>query len=172
MKLTSIIGLIGVGYMINEGQKRRPYKVKYRANPNLPSYSEYFREVLINKLDILFYGGPQHSKWERNNYSRKLPYRTPEYRPPNYSKFFRNYKVDDIYFETEEKAKEVLDTLIDFVNKYDKVTVADYYELSDHSFPVNCTDNKYGWTNLDYVEVRESLDGNWYIDLEEPEYFD
>ena len=155
------IGLIGVGYAINEYRRTKP--IRYRTNYDIPSYSEYFHELIVNKLDILFYGGEIHAR-------KKIPYRTTKYYPVNYYKFFKNeMQVDNISFETRAEAEKVLDEMKEVLNEYGNVSIADYYDLVSHR-SVLASDLTHGWLDLSTTEVRKNIDGHWYIDLEKPEY--
>lgn len=167
MGVLRTIGLIGVGYAINEYRRTKP--IRYRTIFDIPSYSEYFHELIVNKLDILFYGGEIHRR-------KKIPYRTTEYHPVNYSKYFENgmqvfengMQVDNISFETRAEAEKVLDEMKEVLNEYGNLSIEDYYDLVNHR-SVLPSDRTHGWLDLSSTEVRKNIDGHWYIDLEKPE---
>ena len=163
MKLTSIVGLIGIGYLAAECQRNRPYKMKYRTNMNLPSYSEYFREVLINKLDILFYGRPKHKSPRESYYSDRFSHRSPDNKNDS-------YQMDFISFETEGEATKVLGRMKDAIEEYGDVRVSDYYRFSKEKIP-SYVDSQYGWTDLSDVVVDSYWnEEKWYIELGDPEF--
>lgn len=66
-----------------------------------------------------------------------------------------------IEFDSANDANEVLSYMIDSVDQYGLVTVADFYELSDVASKF--TDHQFGWTNLDGVRVVPIRGGGFYI---------
>ena len=66
-----------------------------------------------------------------------------------------------IEFDSTNDANEVLSYMIDSVEQYGLVTVADFYELSDVASKF--TDHQFGWTNLDGVRVVPIRGGVFYI---------
>lgn len=66
-----------------------------------------------------------------------------------------------IEFDSANDANEVLSYMIDSVEQYGLVTVADFYELSDVASKF--TDHQFGWTNLDEVRVVPIRGGGFYI---------
>ena len=66
-----------------------------------------------------------------------------------------------IEFDSANDANEVLSYMIDSIEQYGLVTVADFYELSDVASKF--TDHQFGWTNLDGVRVIPIRGGGFYI---------
>ena len=66
-----------------------------------------------------------------------------------------------IEFDSANDANEVLSYMIDSIEQYGLVTVADFYELSDVASKF--TDHQFGWTNLDGVRVVPIRGGGFYI---------
>lgn len=66
-----------------------------------------------------------------------------------------------IEFDSANDANEVLSYMIDSVDQYGLVTVADFYELSDVASKF--TDHQFGWTNLNGVRVVPIRGGGFYI---------
>ncbi len=64
---------------------------------------------------------------------------------------------DDIILPSRGQAEEVIDSLLDVIDKYGSASVADLYSLVgiDSEF----TDNSYGWTNLNNASVSRVRDG-------------
>lgn len=60
--------------------------------------------------------------------------------------------LDDIIIETRGEAEDVLSNLVDLIERYDVVSIADYYDMV--GIESNFTDNKYGWTNLRDASVE------------------
>ena len=66
-----------------------------------------------------------------------------------------------IEFDSANDANEVLSYMIDSIEQYGLVTVADFYELS--GVASKFTDHQFGWTNLDGVRVVPIRGGVFYI---------
>lgn len=66
-----------------------------------------------------------------------------------------------IEFDSANDANDVLSYMIDSIEQYGLVTVADFYELSDVASKF--TDHQFGWTNLDGVRVVPIRGGGFYI---------
>ena len=66
-----------------------------------------------------------------------------------------------IEFDSANDANDVLSYMIDNIEQYGLVTVADFYELSDVASKF--TDHQFGWTNLDGVRVVPIRGGGFYI---------
>lgn len=76
------------------------------------------------------------------------------------------HNFDEIILATRVEADEVINRLVDLVDRYDSASVADLYELVGVSG--NYTDDKWGWTDLDRVGVSRVRDG-YLLDLPRPE---
>lgn len=70
---------------------------------------------------------------------------------------------DNVTFEDIADAEEVLNQMIDILEDYKSVSVADFCDLAN--IPDEYTDRKYGWTNLSKAEVRRVSGGGYYIKL-------
>lgn len=72
------------------------------------------------------------------------------------------YDTGEIIVSTRSEAETVVERLTEIIEKYDVASVADLYELL--GLPTNYVDNKWGWSVLQYVDIRQNRDG-WLIDL-------
>lgn len=70
----------------------------------------------------------------------------------------RGYAVGDIVLTTREDAEHVLERMIDIIDTYDVVSVADFYELL--GIPVSSfMDQNWGWYMLTGSDVRQVREG-------------
>lgn len=69
---------------------------------------------------------------------------------------------DVIIFETRRDAEAILRDMLDALEEYKIVSVADMYDMAD--LPQPHTGNRYGWTNLRNAEVIRDREG-WIINL-------
>lgn len=69
---------------------------------------------------------------------------------------------EDVTFETRMDAQNVYDTMLEVIEQYEKVSLADFLELANVPND-NFTYRKYGWTNLPPVDIRRLGNGSYYI---------
>lgn len=72
----------------------------------------------------------------------------------------------DVTYESKEKATKVYFKLVDALEEYDQITVADLYEYS--GLDSEWTDWNWGWTSLNGVGVSRLRGGRYMIDLPKP----
>ena len=70
---------------------------------------------------------------------------------------------DDVYFDSRGEAELVRDGMLEALDVYKQVTVADFYDLA--GVTTEFTDNKFGWVDLRGIEVRRSPRYGYYIVL-------
>jgi hypothetical protein len=76
------------------------------------------------------------------------------------------FGLNDIYFDNHSDAEEVLDELCNRLEKYDAVTVADYFDLANIE-GATWAHEKYGWESLKKAYNTHTRHG-WAIVLPEP----
>lgn len=67
------------------------------------------------------------------------------------------YSRNEFVLTSKEDAELVLERMVDIIDNYDVVSVADLNELIGQ--PSSHTDNKYGWSNLAGVQIRQIREG-------------
>lgn len=116
---------------------------------------EYRSRILYNNIITrdVYPRDPRESRDPRFARERsRLPDRYREERPG----------INDIILAQKEDAELVVEQLIDIIDKYDYVSLADFYKLL--GWASSAIDFKWGWTYLHNVEIRQVRDG-WLIDL-------
>lgn len=73
-----------------------------------------------------------------------------------------NLAFDEVIFEEKGDAEEVLSSLCELVDRYQKASVGDLYDLTGR--PTSYTDYDYGWTNLSSASTKRVREG-YFIDL-------
>lgn len=118
------------------------------------------KKTILSTIDMILNGGtPTYTSGRGSNskvsygrfYDSPRSTRTSE---PTRTRF----DYDDIVYETRGDAEAVLDEMNNVIDRYDFVTVADMYDISDISNPPY-TSNKYGWTSVRSAEVCRTHDG-------------
>jgi hypothetical protein len=69
-------------------------------------------------------------------------------------KYKSRHNVGDVTFETRREAEDVLETMLEVLDQYDSITIAEYYKLGGVTSN-NRTDRQWGWTNIRGTEVRK-----------------
>jgi hypothetical protein len=72
------------------------------------------------------------------------------------------YDIGDILVASKQDADLVLERMVDIVDQYQIVSVSDMFELL--GLPSTYVDNKWGWSDLRYADVRQTRNG-YLIDL-------
>jgi hypothetical protein len=118
------------------------------------------KRVISDTVDTLLYGesgrkGKSNSSkasyeryYDRSNSNRT---NTPKTRSRS------TYDYDEIVLDNRGEAEEVLSRMVDLVETYGLVSVADLYDLCGMS--CNYTDNNYGWTDIRSANVVRVRDG-------------
>ena len=70
-------------------------------------------------------------------------------------------RLDASDYDGRKKAESIKNDLINSINTYGKVRVADLYEKSGKAKPI-FTDYNYGWTNVNDVHYIRNSDGWWF----------
>lgn len=145
-----------------------------------------FRNLVVDSVRIgverMVYGdrtprrpGPTINDYGR--YSGRTTYTNPLVRPdvidvrergrvPDQRQPSRRKDTNNIFLARREDAEEVLERLQDIINDYDVVSVADLHDMI--GLPTTHIDNKWGWTFLNDVEIRQTRDG-FVIELPSPD---
>lgn len=140
----------------------------------IPAAKNTITEIVSNGIEILLYG---QDKTQKRNIRRDRGRSYVSYnsiyndRPKSSysSRTSSRHNFDDIVIENRADAEEVLSIMIEAIEQYGTVSVADFYESVGIS--TDFTDNKWGWTDLSSAYVSRSRDG-YYIHLPRPRSLD
>lgn len=77
--------------------------------------------------------------------------------PPRTVQRLNRREANDILITDRSEAERVLELMIDIVDKYNVVSLADLYEMLGQ--PAAHVDRKWGWTNLAHSSVRQVREG-------------
>ena len=131
----------------------------------LPTIKDTISNIIKSSVDMILFGDSSRSRNDRN--SIKPSYRSyyddrdrrDSYRRESHSV----YSFDDVVLDTRSDAEEVLNGMLDIIDRYGIVSVADMYDLV--GIVGVYTDNKYGWTDLRTAHVERDRTGGYYIKL-------
>lgn len=129
----------------------------------VPAFKKAVSDIVTDGIDMILYGGSGGNR-SKSRSGSKVSYRSyyddrRNDRRDNETYSSRSrFDYEDIVFESRGEAEAVLDQMIDLIERYGIVTVADLYEMAGLSIPPY-TSNKYGWSNVRNVDVQRIRDG-------------
>jgi len=138
----------------------------------LPALRNLLVESISKGADRLIYGDSIHRRRGPMNYTPRVQYNNPIHRQeprsvaylpdrPPIDRWAQGRKsFQDVIVATKEDADNVIERLVDVVDMYEVVSVADLYDLL--GLPSSHIDNKWGWTHLSNIESRQVREG-WKI---------
>lgn len=134
----------------------------------VPEIRDALYNLVMNGLDMMLYDGKRTRKSSSNtmrvNYSAKYNNQTSIPETSNSSPRIKSgLNFDDVVFDDRMDAEEVLNQMLNIIEQYDSVSVADFCELA--GIPGEYTDRKYGWTSLGAAEVKRLSGGGYVLKL-------
>ena len=143
------------------------------ADVLLPAFRNLIYESVAKGVERLVFGESTYRRPRPTNYGSRYSYHNPAplatrmiqdarsptgYLPDQRPAVHQaRHSINDIIVATREDADTVVESLIDILNQYDVASLADlYYLLGLESTPV---DNKWGWTYLNNVAIRQVREG-------------
>ena len=127
--------------------------------------------ALINGLNVLFWGPGGQKKpisttglGTRINYSGNGGIKSIGQNQPAKNQSTGVLDPEDVTFETRIDAQTVYDSMIDIIDQYDRVSLAEFLELAKVPND-NFTYQKYGWAMLPPADIRRLGNGRYYIRL-------
>lgn len=143
----------------------------------VPAVKDLVVDMISNGTNMLVYGNSSSGRSRNKRSGEKTSY-TSYYRGgSNKDKDERKtvsrdrHGLSEIIFESRTDAKEVTDMMLELLDKFKVVSVADYYELSNAADLESYTDRKYGWYELDEMTITRDREG-YKIRLPRPEPLD
>lgn len=137
----------------------------------IPAVKDTIVNMVQNGIDMLVWGSVRGGDSRRVNsrshfnYSTnsRVSYRNDDRNRPIYSR--RSNSIDDIICEDRGEAEQVIDELMEQIDRYGKATVADLYDCV--GITTSPSDNNWGWETLSSANVRR-VSGGYLIDLPRP----
>lgn len=123
----------------------------------VPTIKKTLFDIITDSLDMILNGGTGSRKHKSGN---KISYRNyyDDKRDDRRGERARvRFDYDDIVFESRGECEAVREQMVDVIDTYGFVTVADMYDMADLRAPY--TSSKYGWTNIRTADVVRVRDG-------------
>ena len=127
----------------------------------VPAIKKAISDIVTDGISMILYGETGGRKSSSRS-SNKVSYRSyyderRDGRRDNDVRARTRFDYDDIVFETRGEAELVREQMVEMIDRYGFVTVADMYDMADLTSPY--TSNKYGWTNIRSAEAVRIRDG-------------
>ena len=132
----------------------------------IPAIKKLVYDVFTDGIDMILYGGKGGHK--SSGSAGRVSYRS-YYDDRSGSRRDRDrdsdlvrgrFDYDDIVFESRGEAELVRERMVEVIDNYGFVTVADMYDMADLTAPYTAA--KYGWTNIRTAEVVR-VRGDGYV---------
>lgn len=125
----------------------------------VPTIKKTLFDVVTDSLDMILNGGTGGKKHKSGN---KISYRSyyDDKRDNRHGSEYRarsRFDYDDLIFDSRGECEAVREQMVDVIDTYGFVTVADMYDMAD--LPAPYTSSKYGWTNISTAETVRVRDG-------------
>lgn len=126
----------------------------------VPAIKKAISDIVTDGIDMILYG---ESRGHKSRSDNKVSYRTyyderrGGRRDSDAPRTRSRFDYEDIVFETRGEAELVREQMVEIIDHYGVVTVADMYDMADITAPYTAT--KYGWANIRNAEVIRIRDG-------------
>lgn len=127
----------------------------------VPAIKKAISDIVTDGIDMILYG---ESKSRKASSGNRVSYRSYYDDKNNRSRHSNEddrarerFDYNDIIFPSRGDAEMVREQMVDLIDRYGFVTVADMYDMADLTSPY--TSNKYGWTNIRNADVVRVRDG-------------
>ena len=123
------------------------------------------RAIYRNDDDYDYDGHYYSRRRDYNSISRRnsSQYRGSSNRSRSAGKPRSRYDVDEVIFDNYADAEAVIDVLSEQLDRYDQVSIGEYYSACDLS--PQSTDFNRGWYDLRGVEIVKAGRGQWTIEF-------
>lgn len=133
-----------------------------------PKTKQMIYDALVGAVSTMFWGVGGVKKTSntglgtRVNYAGASSQKTTNTGASLVSARNNGINPSDVEFESASDVTRVLDSMLDILEQFHRVTVLEFYELS--GLPCdNYTLKDYGWDNLADCKPRRNGNGSWYI---------
>lgn len=127
----------------------------------VPAFKDLISDMVTNGIQMLLFGNPTGSRSNRSRNSSRVSYskywEDEEDRTYRRRNKRRTQTVDDLIFDSRAEAEEILTYLVDMIDQYECVSVADLYDMA--GLTSEYTDQKWGWYSVASGSVIRDRDG-------------
>lgn len=144
------------------------------ADVLLPAFRNLLVDATTKGVERVVYGESSIRPGRRPEFRSRIQYHSPFSRSsvmdprsatrlPGASPTLSTRKeTDHLILASRQEAEDVLQGMLDIIDKYEDASLADLYSLV--GLPVSPINHKWGWTNLVHTEIRQTREG-FLLDL-------
>lgn len=138
----------------------------------VPGIKKAVYDIVVNGLDMIMYGEVRnHDRRSSSKVSYSRFYDDRDRRRSDDAPRARTrFDFEDIVFDSRGAAESVREEMLNVIDEYGFVTVADMYDMAGLDQPY--TSNKYGWTSIRSAESVRLRDGGYILKLPRPIHLD
>ena len=134
----------------------------------VPQIKGFIADIFIGGIERALYGnssrGSNGRKYNGSNLVRSLDdpswrSNSSTYPPKDAVRNTSRFTFEDVVMVDRASAVDLINEMKADISRYGKVRVADLYEILKHPELIDHTDHKFGWTNLDNVQIRRVYSG-------------
>ncbi len=139
----------------------------------IPAAKSMIQEMVTQGIEMFLFGGEGSGRSRsRNREETKVSYNRmykgrEDPRESRRSSRRDRFELEEIFFRRGDEASKVLEDLCDQLEKYDQVSVADYFDLAGIDDTNNWATRKWGWDDLTRARCTHTRQG-WAIILPDP----
>ena len=139
----------------------------------VPGIKNAIYDIVTNSFDMILFGGTGGRK--KTSSGSKVSYRSyyDDKRDSRREVSYRDrnrFDYDDIEFDYRADAEAVRSEMMECIDRYGMVSVADMYDMAGKAAPY--TSSKFGWTSIRTSEVKRVRGGKYIIELPRAIAFD
>jgi len=136
----------------------------------VPALKDTFVDMIKGGADMLIYGKESRKGIKRNKSTSYVSYESAYNKRESSARAYSprqrtRQRFNDILIEGRDEAEQVLEVLLDHIDRYNVVAVSDFYELV--GIEASWADHKYGWDNLSKATI-ERVRGGYVLDMPKP----
>lgn len=139
----------------------------------VPAIKKAISDIVTDGIDMILYGSTGSGSRRKSSSGSKVSYsRYYDDRRDDRRDSYRNvgrFDYEDIVLPCRSDAEAVREEMLDCIERYGMVSVADMYDIAGLTPPH--TANKYGWTSIRTAEIKRVRDG-YILDLPKAMPFD
>lgn len=139
----------------------------------LPAAKDTIRDMVTNGIEMILFGSPRSSGRSRDRGgSTRVSYgsfyrdRDERYERRREPVSRSRFNLDEIIFAHHDEAEDVLQEMLEHLEQYREISVADYLEMAGVDGGTWAA-QKWGWTNLDRAYNTHTR-GGWTLVLPKP----
>lgn len=131
----------------------------------LPNLQDGLYELMQNSIAVIFGRAPSNRRsgtGAKVDYAGKYKYGSTVVNERKVDTATSRYDFSNLVFHSYNDADEVLGTMVEYIDRYDAISVAAFLDLIGKDN--NHADVKYGWTSLGAAKIKRVKEG-YILDL-------